>query len=129
MDKLLHKYTLNVKSCCIYLNATMLHLIAAFGRSLIEHVRRSALVAGHMWGTAHCVEADLPPLEEWGFKIEDARLVPHWTDTSKEDELIYKKLFNKCRCTKSKCKKLCACFKLHLECLEACKCRRSCIES
>ena len=97
--------------------------------SLIEHVRRSALVAGHLWGTAHCVEADLPPLEEWGFKIEDARLVPHWTDTSKENELIYKKLFNKCRCTKSKCKKLCACFKLHLECLEACKCRRSCIES
>lgn len=36
MDKLLHKYTLNVKSCCIYLNATMLHLIAAFGRSIYK---------------------------------------------------------------------------------------------
>ena len=67
----------------------------------------------------------LPDVEEWGWKLVDGKLVPHWSDLP-EATLAIRDLI-KCMCKSDKgCRGRCKCNQADLPCTELCKCKGQC---
>ena len=94
--------------------------------ALMQHAKRAAYQAGHVWAASisRCPEEQDPT--KWGWKMVDGHIEPHWSDleeASKEcRELI------KCGCKKG-CIKNCRCHIAKLTCTELCACSGKCDDS
>lgn len=92
--------------------------------ALMQHVKRAAFQAGHIWGQWKEKCPVLPTPEDWGWKKQASSYRPIWTilpDASKHcKELV------KCGC-KSLCStRRCKCKKLALPCSSLCFCDGQC---
>ena len=68
--------------------------------ALWKHLLRSSYVAGYIWGQSMISHQALPDVEEWGWKLVDGKLVPHWSDLP-EATLAIRDLI-KCMCKSDK---------------------------
>ena len=93
--------------------------------ALLQHAKRAAYQAGCIWAASFMRAPENEDLEDWGWKIVDERVKPHWTDLSaisdQSRDLI------KCGCTKG-CKSRCKCRIDSLPCTELCACHGDCTE-
>ena len=93
--------------------------------ALWKHTLRSSYVAGHVWAQSLNKLQTLPPPEDWGWKYEDQKLVPHWTDLP-EASVGVRDLV-KCGCKNNTCRGNCKCIKTgDLPCTELCQCKGQC---
>ena len=93
--------------------------------ALLKHVLRSSYIAGYVWEQSIVANQVLPDAEEWGWKMVDGKLVPHWTDLP--DATIASRQLIKCSCNPEKgCKGRCKCVQSDLPCTELCKCKGDC---
>ena len=94
--------------------------------ALLQHVKRVAYQAGHVWGQALLKNPVLPSPLEWGWiKTNTATWEPFWTalpEASKScQELI------KCDCDQARgCRSSCKCVKSSMKCTALCKCGGDC---
>ena len=92
--------------------------------ALLQHVKRAAFQAGHIWGQALKVNPTLPCPSEWGWKLDSEGIwVPLWSTLPEASkgcrELI--KCASKKRCTgRSQCSKS------SLPCTQLCFCGGQC---
>lgn len=93
--------------------------------ALLQHIKRSAYQAGHIWACSLIAEPQLPPVSEWGWKVlQDGSVEPVWTVLPKASK-AYRALF-KCSCKKG-CSVRCKChMNYKLPCTELCKCKGNC---
>ena len=99
--------------------------------SLQLHVLRAAFQAGWIWGNSISQE-NWPDVQDYGWKVTQDVLCIRWCEDSplRPDEL-FKMVTNTCKCSTKpspeKCKS-CSCKngQLKLDCLNMCKCTRSC---
>ena len=91
--------------------------------SLLEHVKRTAYQAGHIWGQALVPNPPIPSPQDWGWILESGEWRPFWTTLSEItkscEELV------KCGCKKG-CRGGCGCQKVSLRCTAMCKCAEEC---
>lgn len=95
--------------------------------ALLEHAKRSAYQAGHVWAQSLVANQQLPQPSAWGWtEITENRWIPFWTalpEASKScKELI------KCNCKKS-CRPPCKCSSASLPCTELCNCSGTCFQT
>jgi hypothetical protein len=95
--------------------------------ALLQHVKRAAYQAGHIWGKAHIADPSLPSPSEWGWEktTEDGQWTPTWT-TLPEASKSCRELV-KCNC-KKQCLGRCTCFKSNLKCTQLCFCAGQCVQ-
>ena len=48
--------------------------------ALWKHTCRSAYIAGYDWSQSTIPKKELPSPEEWGWKFQDGKYTPHWTE-------------------------------------------------
>ena len=90
--------------------------------ALLQHLKRGAFTAGHVWGQALVKEPQIPPPSEWGYKREgESSWMPLWTTR----ETISKSHLQICRC-KKQCKPPCLCATKKVICTSLCFCRGEC---
>ena len=92
--------------------------------ALIEHVKRAAYQAGHVWGQSCVAQQNLPNPSDWGWTKEASdRWVPFWSalpEAAKSGkELI------KCGCKKA-CRLPRKSLSASLTCTELCHCAGTC---
>lgn len=91
--------------------------------ALIQHVKRSAFIAGHIGGSSLTTSGTTEVPTDWGWVRAEGRLTPFWTDLP-EISKACKELI-KCGCRKG-CKTTCMCKKASLPCTELCYCGSTC---
>ena len=65
--------------------------------ALFEQTKRSAYVAGHLWGNSNVAKPILPSLEDWGYSFTaNGICIPHWTSVCSDD--AYKTVGSSCGC-------------------------------
>ena len=75
--------------------------------ALEQHVRRSALQGGHVWGQALVPEPVLPPPTDWGWhRCDDGPYTPLWTTLPEASKTCYELV--SCGCKKG-CRNRCKC--------------------
>lgn len=120
-------------SDCVHVDTARKHLFAK-GRqldripptkaALIEHVKRAAYQAGHVWGQSCVAQQNLPNPSDWGWTKEASdRWVPFWSALP-EAAKSCKELI-KCGCKKA-CRLPCKCLSASLTCTELCHCAGTC---
>ena len=94
--------------------------------ALIEHAKRAAYQAGHVWGQMLVTDPDLPSPGDWGWKKNETggwdvqwTLLPEATHACRE--------LLRCGCKKG-CRKQCKCRKAALRCTALCLCDGQCTE-
>ena len=89
------------------------------------HIKRSIYQSGWIWGNSITQRA-IPPATEFGWFNTGDNLAILWTLGSSGD--LLKKITKTCGCRSgpNKSCKSCVCGKANLECLDQCKCQRSC---
>lgn len=96
-----------------------LEMIPPTRGALIQHTKRAAYQAGHVWGQATISNPQLPNPQEWGWTLTNNVWEPYWTtlpDATKScRELI------RCGCKKG-CNARCSCVKASLRCTALCNC-------
>ena len=80
--------------------------------ALVQHTRRAAYQAGHVWATCLQREPQLPSPSDWGWTNESSRWEPVWSDLSQAQKTFYELI--KCNCKKV-CHGLCKCSKANLK--------------
>lgn len=103
---------------------TLLKLLPPTEDAFMQHLKRSAL-ATFIDKTAHIAKPCIPSLDEYGWTVKQAELVPVPVTTALWPPEMSKSL--SCGCRKG-CSRNCACAKREVPCYLACKCRGS-IES
>ena len=88
--------------------------------ALLQHGKRAAYMAGHVWASSLQSMQELPSSVDWGWK-EDGN--PYWTDLPEASRGV--RMLLKCGCQKG-CKKQCTCVRATLLCTELCKCKGKC---
>ena len=92
--------------------------------ALEQHVKRSALQGGHVWGQALVPEPVLPPPTDWGWhRSDDGPYTPLWTTLPETPKTCYELV--SCGCKKG-CRNRCKCNKASLECTGLCFCEGEC---
>lgn len=93
--------------------------------SLLQHIRRAAYQAGHVWGCAISRTSIVASPSQWGWIDGGREWLPYWND-SHEVWGALRDLQN-CGC-KSSCEtQRCSCRRFHLPCTPACKsCKGEC---
>ena len=92
--------------------------------ALLQHVKRAAYQAGHIWGQALTLNPILPSPSDWGWISDtDGHWSPIWT-TLPEASKGCRELV-RCNCRKS-CLGRCKCFKSNLKCTQLCFCAGQC---
>ena len=111
-------------------NEARQELFAQYGRSidnipptqgaLLQHIKRTVLQGGYIWGQALNTSPDIPSPGDWGYKrtASGSGWIPHWTDL--EDATRSCKELVRCKCQQT-CKSRCKCRSLNLPCTELCK--------
>jgi len=93
--------------------------------ALLQHVKRCAFIAGHVWGGSDEARPTLPSYSDWGWMVVDSdNIVPIWTENT--SDTAYATLQAKCGCrAKDPCsRRSCKCW--GRKCLSYCKCRGQC---
>jgi hypothetical protein len=92
--------------------------------ALLQHTKRAAFQAGHLWGQSLHANAKTPSPADWGWVRDGDTWSPQWSllaDASKAcRELV------KCAC-KSNCTGRCKCYKSNLPCTQLCSCGAQCV--
>lgn len=92
--------------------------------ALEQHVKRSALQGGHVWGQALVPEPVLPPPTDWGWhRSDDGPYTPLWTTLPEASKTCYELV--SCGCKKG-CRNRCKCKKASLQCTGLCFCEGEC---
>ena len=92
--------------------------------ALEQHVKRSALQGGHVWGQALVPEPVLPPPTDWGWhRSDDGPYTPPWTTLPEASNTCYELV--SCGCKKG-CRNRCKCTKASLQCTGLCFCEGEC---
>ena len=92
--------------------------------ALEQHVKRSALQGGHVWGQALVPEPVLPPPTDWGsHRSDDGPYTPLWTTLPEASKTCYELV--SCGCKKG-CRKRCKCKNASLQCTGLCFCEGEC---
>ena len=93
--------------------------------ALLQHVFRSAYQAGYVWSQSMLPMQQLPVPEQWGWKKDDEKFIPFWTE--KPVAAIAVRELIKCGCNVLKgCRGNCKCLKAALPCTALCKCNGDC---
>ena len=88
-----------------------------------KYTLRSYYIAGHVWAQSMIKVQTLPTPEDWGWKFENNKLIPHWIDLS-EAAVAMRDLI-KCACNQEKgCRGRCKCVQSQLLCTELSVCKR-----
>ena len=92
--------------------------------ALLEHSKRAAYQAGHIWGSSLTPMQTLPSPRDWGWIAGEEKLwIPFWTALPEAAKSC--KELVKCHCKKA-CRAPCKCVKSFLTCTELCYCRGTC---
>jgi hypothetical protein len=94
--------------------------------ALVQHIRRAAFQAGHVWGQALVPKPTLPSPSDWGWQLlPEGSWTPLWT-TLPEAVKSCRELV-KCNC-KKRCSGRCQCKKANLKCTQLCYCAGQCTQ-
>ena len=100
-------------------------LIPPTSAALLQHVKRSAYQAGHVWGQALVSSPALPTPAEWGWSKISEEWHPLWSTLQQASVSCME--FMKCGCNPDKgCRGRCKCLKNQLVCTTLCKCGGDC---
>ena len=92
--------------------------------ALEQHVKRSALQGGHVWGQALVPEPALPPPTDWGWhRSDDGPYTPLWTTLPEASNTCYELV--SCGCKKGY-RNRCKYKKASLQCTGLCFCEGEC---
>ena len=99
--------------------------IPPISAALWKHTLRSRYVAGHVWVQSMFKDRIPPNPENWGWKMENSNLIPHWTDLP-EATIAIRDLI-KCSCKPEKgCRGRYKCVQSQFSCTELCCCKGDC---
>ena len=114
-------------------NDARLHLFTKKGRSLeglppthealLQHIRRTVFQGCYVWGNLGVAMQELPPPEQWGWKLEDKTFHPLWTTLPEAAKFCYELIHCKCKTT---CRGRCKCVQASLQCTALCACNGEC---
>ena len=88
--------------------------------ALMQHIRRAAYQAGHVWSTSLVKDAHWPSPTEWGWKMETNVLRPLWTELPEVSRVSQQLI--KCRCQERCNISRCRCLRSSLPCTDLCRC-------
>ena len=109
----------------LFCQGTEIDKIPPTEAALWKHTCRSACIAGYDWSQSTIPKKELPSPEEWGWKIQDGKYTPHWTELP-ESSIAIRDLV-RCRCNPEKgCKGCCKCQSAELPFTELCLCKGDC---
>ena len=96
--------------------------------ALLQHTKRTVLVAAYMWHLAFRKLLNIPDPGLYGWQWNDRVIqwVPYWTDL--EDASVACSMLLHCGCQKS-CTGNCKCSQAGLRCTPLCKCEAGCTRS
>ena len=94
--------------------------------SLLQHIKRAAFQAGHLWSPSLNAAPVYPSPSDWGWqRDEDGRWTSYWTKLPDASKACIE--FTRCGCNPKKgCRRMCKCLRASLNCTELCKCCGSC---
>jgi hypothetical protein len=121
------------KSPCANVNEARQSLFTKKGRSidrippsqaaLLQHAKRAAYQAGHIWGQSFVASPVVPHPSAWGWVVSDVGYRPFWSALPEASQSC-KELIH-CSC-KAKCSKRCKCVSSGLKCTSLCACEGKC---
>lgn len=88
--------------------------------ALIQHVKRAAYPAGHVWGQTIISNPQLPDPTEWGWIREGDSWVPLWSSLPPISSSCLE--LTKCGCRGQCSSRRCKCYRLGLQCTDLCNC-------
>ena len=95
--------------------------------ALVQHMKRAAYQAGHVWGQSLKLAPALPDVTEWGWETSQTTgYIPTWTTLTIAEAACLELIA--CKCSKA-CRRNCKCFKANLDCTGLCKCDGHCYSS
>ena len=90
--------------------------------ALMQHIKRSAYVAGFIWGKSLEVSYTAPSPDEWGWRIDaEGQWRPKWTMLPEMSEKS-RELLVRCGCKMGCSSKRCSCLRAGLDCCGLCAC-------
>ena len=94
-------------------------LIPPTQNALLQHAKRAAYQAGHIWGQCVLRDPELPCPSRWGWHKEDDRWRIVWTTMEPISKCCRE--LTKCGC-RADCSGRCKCKKAGLDCTALCSC-------
>ena len=67
--------------------------------ALLQHIRRAVFQGCYVWGNLGVAMQELPPPEQWGWKLEDKTFHPLWTTLQEAAKFCYELIHCKCKTT------------------------------
>ena len=124
-DKLCKENSVNAARRSLVARGRTVDRIPPTQAALIEHTKRAAYQAGHIWGNTIIPSPELPETIMWGWKLDNSKLVPDWTPLPEASKACRQLI--KCKCApKGRCKVRCRCKIEKLPCTELCLCKGEC---
>ena len=133
----IQKFTVKMydKTCqAVFVNDARKELFAKKGRAidripptssaLLQHTKRAAYQAGHVWASSLDNHAQLPSPLDWGWETADTGIKPIWTDIPEASKSCQELI--RCRCKKGCLIARCKCLRAKLPCTDLCKCGGGC---
>ena len=90
--------------------------------ALWKHTCKSSYIAGYDWIQSTIPKKELPSPEEWGWKFQDGKYTPHWTELPEASIAIRDLVRYRCNPEKG-CKGRCKCLYAALLYTELCLCK------
>ena len=92
--------------------------------ALMQHAKRAAFQAGHVWGQSLVANVITPSPADWGWENVGGTWSPVWSSLGEASKVCRELV--KCAC-KSNCTGRCKCYKSNLPCTQLCACGGQCI--
>ena len=89
----------------------------------MQHAKRAAFQAGHVWGQSLLVNVITPSPAQWGWENIEGTWSPVWISLGEASKVCRELV--KCAC-KSNCTGRCKCYKSNLPCTQLCACGGQC---
>jgi hypothetical protein len=100
-------------------------LIPPTSAAFLQHAKRSAYQAGHIWGQTLVPSPVLPSPDCWGWMKGHSQLwEPRWSTLPQASKCCLE--FLKCGCSEKGCRGRCKCVKAEVLCTALCKCGGEC---
>jgi len=91
--------------------------------AVLQHTKRAAFQAGHIWGQFLVPKPFVPSPDDWGWEKCDGEWGVVWTTLPEAAKACYELL--SCKCKKT-CKGNCKCHRANLQCTSLCACDGQC---
>jgi len=91
--------------------------------ALLEHTKRAAFQAGHIWGQCLVPKPFVPSPSAWGWEKFDGQWGVVWTTLAEAAKACYELL--SCKCKKT-CQGNCKCHRANMQCSSLCACDGQC---